>query len=89
MPETRTGRPPNLAQPWAPHRRRIYLAVAAWTSIVFVAMTVGVAAGLIEPTFTSDVVANLLFGVPVLVLPVVLLWDAPGENRSASSAVPN
>ena len=82
MPETRTGRPPNLAQPWAPHRRRIYLAVAAWTSIVFVAMTVGVAAGLIEPTFTSDVVANLLFGVPVLVLPVVLLWDAPGENRS-------
>ena len=45
-------------------------------------MTVGVAAGLIEPTFTSDVVANLLFGVPVLVLPVVLLWDAPGENRS-------
>ena len=48
MPETRTGRPPNLAQPWAPHRRRIYLAVAAWTSIVFVAMTVGVAAGLIE-----------------------------------------
>ena len=45
-------------------------------------MTVGVAAGLIEPTFTSDVVANLMFGVPVLVLPVVLLWDAPGENRS-------
>ena len=45
-------------------------------------MTVGVGTGLIEPTFTSDVIANLLFGVPVILVPLVLLWDAPGENRS-------
>jgi hypothetical protein len=80
--ETETDRAPNLAQPWAPHRRHIYLGVAAWTSLVFVAMTVGVGVGLIEPTFTSDVIANVLFGVPVMVLPLVILWDAPGENRS-------
>ena len=57
-------REPNLARPWAPHRLGIYLAVAMFTGVVFVGMTVGVGAGLIEPTFTSDVVANLLFGIP-------------------------
>ena len=82
MPGTETDRAPNFAQPWAPHRRRIYLSVAAWTSLVFVAMTVGVGVGLIEPTFTSDVIANVLFGVPVIVLPLVILWNAPGESRS-------
>ena len=45
-------------------------------------MTIGVGFGLIEPTFTSDVICNLLFGVPVILLPLVILWDAPGENRS-------
>lgn len=73
---------PNLAQPWAPHRLRIYVATAALTAIVFVVMTVGVGVGLIAPTFTADIVANLLFGIPVILLPLVLLWDAPGENRT-------
>ena len=45
-------------------------------------MTVGVATGVVRPTFTVDVVANLLFGVPLLLLPLVLLWNAPGERRS-------
>lgn len=80
--DSTTGRAPNLAQPWAPHRRRIYLGVAAWTSLVFVGMTVGVGTGLIEPTFTSDVIANVMFGLPVILLPLVLLWDAPGEHRT-------
>lgn len=79
-----TERPvPNLAQPWAPHRRRIYTGVAAWTGAVFLTMTIGVGTGLIEPTFHSDVIANVLFGLPVMLLPLVLLWDAPGENRSS------
>lgn len=82
MRDAATDRTPDLAAPWAPHRRRIYLAVAAWTALVFVTMTVGVGVGLITPTFTSDVIANVLFGLPVIVLPLVLLWDAPGENRS-------
>jgi hypothetical protein len=75
-------RQPNLASPWAPHRARTYLAVAAFTGLVFVGMTIGVGVGLIEPTFTSDVVANLLFGIPAILVPLVLLWDAPGENRT-------
>ena len=29
-----------------------------------------------------DVVANLLFGIPVILVPLVMLWDAPGENRT-------
>lgn len=73
---------PNLAAPWAPHRRRIYAGVAAWTGAVFLTMTIGVGLGLIEPTFHSDVIANVLFGLPVMLLPLVLLWDAPGEERS-------
>jgi hypothetical protein len=77
-----SDRESNFAQPWAPHRKRIYLAVALFTGLVFGAMTIGVGVGLIEPTFTSDVVVNLLFGVPVILLPLVLLWDAPGENRT-------
>ena len=28
------------------------------------------------------VLADLIFGIPVMVLPLVLLWKAPGENRS-------
>lgn len=73
---------PDFARPIAPHRLRIYLGVAALTTVVFLGMTTGVGIGLIEPTFQSDVIANLLFGVPVILVPLVMLWDAPGENRS-------
>ena len=73
---------PNLARPWAPHRARMYVGTGLFAGTMFALMTVGVATGLIEPTFTADVVANLLFGIPVLLVPLVMLWDAPGENRS-------
>ena len=75
-------REPNFAQPWAPHRKRIYLGVALFTGLVFGLMTILVGFHVIEPTFASDVICNLLFGIPVILLPLVLLWDAPGENRS-------
>jgi hypothetical protein len=75
-------REPNLAQPWAPHRVKIYLAVTAVTGIVFVGMTIGVGTGVIAPTFTADVIANLLFGVPVILLPLVLLWEGSGTPRT-------
>ena len=78
----RSDQDPKLARPWAPHRARIYVATALLTGVVFVLMTVGVGTGLIAPTFTADVIANLIFGIPVLLLPLVILWDAPGENRS-------
>src|ERR1700712_4358518 len=73
---------PNLAQPWAPHRLKVYLAITAITGITFVGMTIGVGVGVIAPTFTADVVANLLFGVPVILLPLVLLWEGRGQRRS-------
>jgi hypothetical protein len=73
---------PNFAKPWAPHRARIYLGVAIFTAAVFVLMTIGVSFDLIPPSFTVDVIANLLFGIPVILLPFVILWDAPGEERT-------
>lgn len=75
-------REPNFARPVAPHRARIYLGVALLTGVVFVAMTIGVQFDVVAPTFTADVIANLLFGIPVFLVPLVLLWDAPGENRT-------
>jgi hypothetical protein len=73
---------PNFAQPWAPHRKRIYLGTALFTGVMFAALTIGVSTGIIAPTFTVDVIANLIFGIPVMVLPFVILWDAPGEKRT-------
>lgn len=72
----------DFARPVAPHRGRIYLWTGVFTFAVFLAMTIGVQIGLIAPTFTTDVIVNLIFGVPVLLLPLVILWDAPGENRT-------
>ena len=75
-------REPNFARPVAPHRGRIYLGVGLLTGVVFLGMTIGVQFGLIAPNLTSDVIANLLFGVPVILVPLVILWDAQGENRT-------
>jgi hypothetical protein len=73
---------PNFAHPRAPHRKRIYLGTALFIAFVFVLMTNGVSVGFIAPTFTADVLANLAFGIPVILLPFVILWDAPGEKRT-------
>jgi hypothetical protein len=72
----------NFARPVAPHRGRVYLCTGLFTFAVFLLMTIGVQLGVVAPTFTTDVVVNLIFGVPVLLLPLVILWDAPGENRT-------
>jgi hypothetical protein len=77
-----SGHDTNFARPWAPHRLRIYTATALFTTLMFVGMTIGVGVGLIPPSFAVDVIANMLFGIPVILLPLVLLWDAPGERRT-------
>ena len=77
-----SGHDTNFAQPWAPHRLRIYTATALFTTLMFVGMTIGVGVGLIPPSFAVDVIANMLFGIPVILLPFVLLWNAPGERRT-------
>ena len=72
---------PNLARPWAPHRRRTYLALTAFTGFAFTLAVVGVGTRVLPPTFTVDVAANLAFGLPVIILPLVYFWTGRGEQR--------
>lgn len=71
----------RLARPFHPWRLRRYAAAGALTTVVFTATTVGVGTGVLEPTFTLDVIANLLLAVPILGIPVLALVNAPGEHR--------
>jgi hypothetical protein len=73
---------PELARPFAPHRLKIYVVMLSFVGAVFVFMTVAAGTGLVAPSGTVDVIANLIFGIPVIAIPFVLLWKAPGENRS-------
>jgi hypothetical protein len=72
---------PNLAQPWAAHRRRTYLLLTAFTGVAFVLVVAGVGLRVLPPTFTVDVIANLLFGVPMILIPLVYFWTGRGEHR--------
>ncbi|BBY52341.1 hypothetical protein MARA_58090 [Mycolicibacterium arabiense] len=76
-----SDRDPELARPWAPHRRWAYLALTAFTGFAFTLAVVGVGTRVLPPSFTVDVVANLAFGLPVIVLPLVYLWTGRGEHR--------
>ena len=70
-----------MAQPWAAHRRRTYLLLTAVTGIAFVLAVAGVGLRILPPSFTVDVIANLAFGVPVILLPLVYFWTGRGEHR--------
>ena len=72
---------PNLSRPWATHRRRTYLLLTAFTGIAFVMVVAGVGLRVLPPTFAVDVVGNLLFGVPMILLPLVYFWTGRGEHR--------
>ncbi|MET0897322.1 MAG: emopamil-binding protein [Mycobacterium sp.] len=74
-------REPNLVRPWAPHRRTAYLLLSGFTGVAFVLVVVGVGTRVLPPSFTVDVIANLLFGIPVILLPLVYLWTGRGEQR--------
>jgi hypothetical protein len=73
---------PELARPFAPHRLKFFSVMFSFVGFVFVFMTVASAVGLVAPTMTVDIIANLIFGIPVIVLPFILFWKAPGEQRS-------
>ncbi len=73
---------PNLARPFAPHRVKIYLSAVVFLAIFWAVMTIGPQLGLIPATFTVDVIANVIFTIPFVGLPLVVYWDAPGEHRS-------
>lgn len=70
---------PELARGFAPHRLKIFSVMFSFVGVVFVFMTLASGLGWVAPTFAVDVAANLIFGVPVIVLPFILLWKAPGE----------
>jgi hypothetical protein len=73
---------PELARPFAPHRQRAYVGLLSAVGAVFVFMTIAEATRLLPPSMTVDVAANLLFGIPVLLVPLILFWKARGEQRS-------
>lgn len=73
---------PNLARPFAPHRLRIYLTAVVFLGVFWAAMTIGPQIGVIPASLTVDVVANVLFTIPFVGLPLVVFWDAPGEHRT-------
>jgi hypothetical protein len=73
---------PELARPFAPNRLRAYVVLLSVVGLAFVFMTVAEATRLLPPTLTVDVAANLIFGIPVVLLPLILFWKARGEQRS-------
>jgi hypothetical protein len=77
-------REPNFLRPVAPHRLKAYTVLLTVVGVVFVGTTIGLGTGLLSPSVTLDVTANLLFGLPVIVLPIVLFWKAPGAAIAAS-----
>ena len=81
-PQSHFAEETELARPWAPHRRRAYVALTAITGFAFSIAVVGVGTGLLPPSFTVDVAANLAFGLPVIALPLVYFWTGRGEQRS-------
>ena len=73
---------PNLARPFAPHRLRIYLGAVVFMSAVMAITTTGTALGVLPANMTLDVVGNIALALPLVTIPFVVFWDAPGENRS-------
>ena len=73
---------PNFARPFAPHRLRIYLGAVVFMSAVMAITTTGTALGVLPANMTLDVVGNIALALPLVTIPFVVFWDAPGENRS-------
>ncbi|NDJ91472.1 emopamil-binding protein, partial [Mycolicibacter kumamotonensis] len=71
----------DFARPWAPHRLRIYTGTALFVLGMFLLLTIAISLRIIPASFRVDVIANMIFGIPVMLLPFVILWEAPGEHR--------
>lgn len=71
----------DFARPWAPHRLRIYTGTALFVLGMFLLLTIAISLRIIPASFRVDVIANIIFGIPVMLLPFVILWEAPGEHR--------
>jgi hypothetical protein len=74
----------DLARPFTPGRLKVYLTIATAQSIVTLVCAIAVGTGVLEPTRTVDVVANVFNFLPMIALPVaVFLLVEPGVRRDA------
>ena len=44
--------------------------------------TIGMEVGFIKPTFTVDVLGNVVLALPSCLVPLVVWWGGPGEHRT-------
>jgi hypothetical protein len=72
----------NLARPFAPHRLKVYLGGLMVLTLFTLIPTIGCEVGFIKPTFTVDLIGNIVLTFPSWLVPLVVLWDAPGESRT-------
>jgi hypothetical protein len=77
-----TERDIDLARPFAAHRLKIYFGGLIVLTLFTLIPTIGVQSGLIKPTFTVDVIGNIVLALPSWLVPLVVLWDASGERRT-------
>jgi hypothetical protein len=78
MPE----RNPILARPFARQRLTVYLFGLIVLTLFTLIPTIGIEVGLIKPNFAVDVIGNIVLAVPSWLVPLIVLWDAPDENRT-------
>jgi hypothetical protein len=72
----------NLARPFAPHRLKIYCGGLVVLTLFTLVPTIGMELGFIKPTFTVDVLGNIVLALPSWLVPLVVWWDGPGEHRT-------
>lgn len=72
----------NLSRPFSPRRLRIYIGSVIFLGVFWLVMTLGPEFRIIPATFTVDVIANMIFTIPFVFLPLICLWNSPNENRT-------
>jgi hypothetical protein len=72
----------NLTRPFAPRRLKIYCGGLVVLTLFTLVPTIGMELGFIKPTFTVDVLGNIVLALPSWLVPLVVWWDGPGEHRT-------
>lgn len=79
----------NVARPFAPRRLKIYCGGLIVLTLSTLVPTVGMEVGLIKPTFTVDVLGNIVLALPSWLVPLVVWWDGPGSTAHRCNGAPN
>jgi hypothetical protein len=72
----------NPARPFAAQRLNVYIGGLIVLSVFTLIPTIGMQFDVIKPTFTVDVVGNIVLALPSWLVPLIVRWDVPGENRT-------